>query len=99
MGTVSTPNARASVRGCRFRVSPGGEADVHHGTAHPPKDLEQNTIPTFNILQAMRAVGVRRVTFSSTGSIYGEPNVFPTPEDAPFSVHSNRHTPWTPWFQ
>src|SRR6516165_4612116 len=64
-------------------------ADVRFGTAHPSKDLEQNTIATFNVLEAMRANRVRRVAFSSTGSIYGEPAVFPTPETCPFPVQTS----------
>jgi UDP-glucose 4-epimerase len=64
-------------------------ADVRHGTEHPRRDLEQNTIATFNVLEAMREAGVRRVAFSSTGSIYGEPTVFPTPEDAPCPVQTS----------
>ena len=63
-------------------------ADVRFGTEHPRKDLEQNTIATFNVLEAMRADGVRRIAFSSTGSIYGEPEVFPTPETRPFPVQT-----------
>src|SRR5262249_16862807 len=39
--------------------------------------------------EAMRAAGVRRIVFPSTGSIYGEPEVFPTPEDAPFPVQTS----------
>jgi len=64
-------------------------ADVRFGTEHPRKDLEQNTIVTFNVLEAMRASGARRIVFSSTGSIYGEPDVFPTPENAPFPVQTS----------
>ena len=64
-------------------------ADVRFGTEHPRKDLEQNTVATFNVLEAMRAHGVRRIAFSSTGSIYGEPDVFPTPERAPFPVQTS----------
>jgi UDP-glucose 4-epimerase len=59
-------------------------ADVRHGTAHPRRDLEQNTIATWNVLEGMRAHGVRRIAFTSTGSVYGEPDVFPTPESCPF---------------
>src|SRR5678809_1482991 len=59
-------------------------ADVRFGTHHPHLDLEQNTIATFNVLEAMRANGIRRIAFSSTGSVYGEAQVIPTPEDAPF---------------
>lgn len=59
-------------------------ADVRHGLEHPRRDLEQNTLGTFNVLEAMRAGGVRRIAFTSTGSVYGEPPVFPTPEGCPF---------------
>ena len=64
-------------------------ADVRFGLEHPRKDLEQNTIATFNVLEAMRKVGARRIAFSSTGSIYGEPEVFPTPEAAPFPIQTS----------
>lgn len=64
-------------------------ADVRFGTEHPRRDLEQNVIATFNVLEAMRKNGVRRIAFSSTGSIYGEAQVFPTPEDAPFPVQTS----------
>src|SRR5262249_9293021 len=42
-----------------------------------------------NVLEAMRAQGVSRIVFSSTGSVYGEPEMFPTPEDAPFPVQTS----------
>ena len=64
-------------------------ADVRFGTRHPRKDLEQNTIGTANVLEAMRLSGIRRIGFASTGSIYGEPELFPTPEDAPFPVQTS----------
>src|SRR5262249_18846543 len=56
---------------------------------HPERDLQQNTLGTFNVLEAMRERGVRRIVFASTGSVYGEPAVFPTPEDAPFPVQTS----------
>ncbi len=64
-------------------------ADVRFGLEHPRKDLEQNTIATANLLEAMRQAGVRRIAFASTGSVYGEASVFPTPEDAPFPVQTS----------
>jgi UDP-glucose 4-epimerase len=64
-------------------------ADVRFGTNDPRRDLEQNTIATFNVLEAMRETGVRRIAFSSTGSIYGETDVIPTPESAPFPVQTS----------
>jgi UDP-glucose 4-epimerase len=64
-------------------------ADVRFGREHPAKDLQQNTIATFNVLEAMRASGAARIAFASTGSIYGEPDVFPTPETAPFPIQTS----------
>ena len=76
-------------RGADFVFHLAANADVRHGTEHPHRDLEQNTVATFNVLEAMRASGVRRVAFASTGSVYGEPEIFPTPEDAPFPVQTS----------
>jgi UDP-glucose 4-epimerase len=64
-------------------------ADVRFGTVHPEKDLQQNTIATFNVLEAMRANGVKRIAFPSTGSVYGEHGTVPTPEDAAFPVQTS----------
>jgi len=64
-------------------------ADVRFGIEHPRKDLEQNTIVTFNVLEAMRANDITKIAFSSTGSVYGESTVIPTPEDAPFPVQTS----------
>lgn len=78
-----------AMRGCDFVFHLAANADVRFGTNHPGRDLEQNTIATFNILEAMRSNQVRRIAFSSTGSVYGESTVFPTPEDAPFPVQTS----------
>ena len=75
--------------GADFVFHLAANADVRFGTEHPRRDLEQNTIATFNVLEAMRANGVSRIAFSSTGSIYGEATVIPTPEDAPFPVQTS----------
>lgn len=64
-------------------------ADVRFGTNHPRKDLEQNTIATYNVLEAMRANGIKKIAFSSTGSVYGEAPVVPTPEDGPFPIQTS----------
>jgi UDP-glucose 4-epimerase len=64
-------------------------ADVRFGTDHPRRDLEQNTIATYNVLEAMRANGIKKIAFSSTGSVYGESPVVPTPEDGPFPIQTS----------
>ena len=82
----SLTNAMA---GCDFVFHFAANADVRFGLEHPSKDLNQNTLATFNVLEAMRANGIARIAFASTGSVYGEATVFPTPEDAPFPVQTS----------
>jgi UDP-glucose 4-epimerase len=64
-------------------------ADIRGGLEHPRKDLEQNTLVTFNVLEAMRRAGVRRIAFSSTAAALGEPEVFPTPENCPIPAQTS----------
>lgn len=78
-----------AMAGCDFVFHFAANADVRMGTEHPSKDLNQNTIATFHVLEAMRANGIKRIGFSSTGSVYGEAEVIPTPEDAPFPVQTS----------
>jgi UDP-glucose 4-epimerase len=78
-----------AMEGAELVFHMAANADVRFGTQHPRKDLEQNTIGTANVLEAMRARGVARIAFPSTGSVYGEPAIFPTPEDAPFPVQTS----------
>lgn len=64
-------------------------ADVRFGPDHPSRDLEQNTIVTHKVLEAARIAEVKKFIFSSTGSVYGEAAVVPTPEDAPFPIQTS----------
>jgi len=45
------------------------------------KDLKENTIGTYNVLEAARLNKVKKIVFTSSSAIYGEPTVFPTPEN------------------
>lgn len=64
-------------------------ADVRFGADNPSRDLEQNTIVTQRVLEAARVAGVKKFLFSSTGSVYGEAELVPTPESAPFPVQTS----------
>jgi UDP-glucose 4-epimerase len=100
----ATPNSKYSLRrvdlldreaidnafeGVDWVAHLAANADVRFGLQHPRRDLEQNVIATWNVLEAMRKHNVRRIAFSSTGSIYGEPDTFPTPENCPFPVQTS----------
>jgi len=64
-------------------------ADVRFGLEDPKRDLEQNTIATYNVLEAMRKNNIKNIGFSSTGSVYGEADIIPTPENAPFPIQTS----------
>ena len=78
-----------AITGHEFVFHLAANADVRFGTEHPRRDLEQNTIVTYNILEAMRNHGIRKIAFASTGSVYGEATVIPTPEGAPFPIQTS----------
>lgn len=86
---LTTTRLTDAMRGSDFVFHLAANADVRFGTQAPRRDLEQNTTVTFNVLEAMREAGVRRIGFASTGSIYGEAETFPTPEDAPFPIQTS----------
>ena len=86
---LDVPALISAVAGHEIVFHLAANADVRFGADHPRRDLEQNTIATHNVLEAMRQTGVRQIAFSSTGSVYGEPDVFPTPENAPFPVQTS----------
>jgi len=86
---LDLPGLTRAMAGCDFVFHLAANADVRFGLEHPSKDLQQNTVATFNVLEAMRANGLKRVAFSSTGSVYGEAEIVPTPEDAPFPVQTS----------
>lgn len=56
-------------------------SDISYGTKYTDFDLKGGTLVTYNILEAMRRANVKEIVFSSSGAVYGEPTVMPTPED------------------
>jgi UDP-glucose 4-epimerase len=66
---------------------------VYHLAANPDvkyvpgdgtdRDLKQNTIATYQVLEGMRQRGVRRLVFASTSAVYGPSERQPIPEDQP----------------
>ena len=86
---LDLPALTKAMAGSDFVFHLAANADVRFGTDHPGKDLEQNTVATYHVLEAMRANGIKRIGFSSTGSVYGESQVIPTPEEAPFPVQTS----------
>jgi UDP-glucose 4-epimerase len=71
---------KGAMEGIDFVYHFAANPDVRHGPEHTRIDLEQGPIATHNLLEAMRAHGVKRMAFSSSSTVYGETNVLPTPE-------------------
>lgn len=86
---LDSKSLTAAMVGCDFVFHLAANADVRFGLNHPTRDLEQNTIATLNVLEAMRANGIKRIGFSSTGSVYGEAITIPTPETAEFPIQTS----------
>jgi UDP-glucose 4-epimerase len=86
---LDLPELTKAMAGCDTVFHFAANADVRFGLKHSRKDLEQNTLATFNVLEAMRTHQIKRIAFSSTGSVYGEAEVIPTPEDCPFPVQTS----------
>jgi len=86
---LDSGQVQKSMQGCDFVFHLAANADVRFGLQYPRKDLDQNAIATWNVLEAMRANHVEQIAFPSTGSIYGDAKTIPTPEDAPFPIQTS----------
>ena len=82
-------SAVRALEGCDLVFHLAANADIKDNLLEPRRCIEQNVVATQNLLEAMRAGGVREVAFASTGSVYGEAMVVPTPEDAPFPIQTS----------
>lgn len=86
---LNTTLLQQAMQGCDFVMHLQANADVRFGLNHPFKDIEQNTVGTFNVLEAMRMNNIKKIAFSSTGSVYGEAKQIPTPEEAAFPIQTS----------
>ena len=59
---------------------------VGESVAQPLRYLDNNVSGTLHLLQAMERAQVRRIVFSSSATVYGDPAVVPIPETAPLTA-------------
>jgi UDP-glucose 4-epimerase len=57
-------------------------SDISRGRLETDRDLRNGTLATFQVLDAMRAAGIRDIVLASTSAVYGERVPQPTREDA-----------------
>lgn len=55
--------------------------DVKLGASDTKVHFDQNILATYNLLEAMRKTGVRKIAFTSTSTVYGEASIMPTQEN------------------
>jgi len=80
---------RHSFTGADAVVHLAANADVRFGWSDPRRDMIQNAIATQNVLEAIRITSVPQILFASTGSVYGEAPIIPTPETCPFPLQTS----------
>jgi len=65
--------------------------EIRIGESCPEVDFKQGIVATYNVLEAMRSCGVKKIVFASSSTVFGEPSIRPTPEDyaplKPISVY------------
>lgn len=70
-----------SIKGADFVFHLAANPDISSSVSNPNLDFQQGTVATFNLLEAMRKNKIKKVAFSSSSTVFGEPKIMPTPED------------------
>jgi len=82
-GDLKDPDmAHRSVASIKVVFHLAANPDVRLGGSNPSVHFNENLLVTFNLLEAMRkSETAKYIVFASTSTVYGEADVFPTPED------------------
>lgn len=62
---------------------------TQHFYDHSARVLDQNTMITKNVMMAMANTGVKKIIYTSSSEVYGEPTMLPTPELHPILLHAD----------
>jgi UDP-glucose 4-epimerase len=77
---IDLPRLRKEMTGADLVVHMAANSDISQGAARTDVDMQNGTVATYNVLEAMRLNEVKELLFASTSAIYGEASVKPTPE-------------------
>ncbi len=61
---------------------------VGESVEKPEKYFQNNVVGSLNLLCAMRSYGVKKIIFSSSAAVYGQPSKVPITEDFPLQAES-----------
>lgn len=82
--STADPEAlRGAVSGATTVFHLAADPEVRAALQEPARHLEQNTIATLHVLEAMRKADCGAIVFASSSTVYGDAAVVPTPETAP----------------
>jgi len=81
----NTDKVKKEVEGADYMLHFAAKARVQPSIENPIEFNNTNVNGTLNLLEICRQVGIKRFVFSSSSSIYGDTDIFPTPETAPMS--------------
>jgi len=78
---LDKPTLIRSMATCDIVFHFQANADVRGGEQNTLVDLEQNIVGTHNVLEGMRINKIKKIVFASSATVYGEPDLIPTPEN------------------
>ena len=80
---------KAAMAGAMVVFHLAGQASVVGASRDVEYAFTTNVVGTFNVLLAAKQCGVRRVAFTSSREVYGEPAILPVSEDAPLRAKNS----------
>jgi len=76
-------------QGCQKIFHLSANADVREGWTNSYRDIEQNLIVSYKIAELARILRIKEVIFASTGCVYGDASIIPTPENHPMPIQTS----------
>lgn len=77
---ITSDDLASDIKGADALFHFAADPDVRSSATNPANSFKLNVVGTFNVLEACRAVDVKKLVFASTSTVYGETETIPTPE-------------------
>jgi UDP-glucose 4-epimerase len=87
--SIDPTKLEKGVAGSQVVFHLAANADVRGGWSNSYRDIEQNVIATHKIADAARKSDIDEFVFTSTGCVYGDSTIIPTPESEPFPIQTS----------
>lgn len=78
---LDQPEVRKAIRGHDIVFHFAANPDISKAMIEPDLDLKLSVIATFNVLDAMRLNGIKKIFYTSGSGVYGDVGLTETPED------------------